>query len=103
MNGYGEYSWKDGRFYKGNYLNGEKDGFGIYRWADSRLYIGYWKNGKQDGFGKYVFIGGEVKFGIWKEGNRTLWLNDVQIEQLKAQKDKKFIFVLQSNYQKQEQ
>lgn len=32
MNGHGEYTWKDGRKYDGEYLNDKKHGFGVYTW-----------------------------------------------------------------------
>ena len=30
MNGYGEFKWPDGRIYKGNYKDDQKDGYGIF-------------------------------------------------------------------------
>jgi len=46
MEGFGKYTWKDGRSYQGEYLNDKKEGYGVYLWADGRKYEGYWKNGK---------------------------------------------------------
>ena len=40
MHGEGEYTWGDGRMYKGSYLNDKKHGFGEYTWNDGRKYIG---------------------------------------------------------------
>ena len=33
MHGKGKYSWKDGRFYEGEYFEDKKQGYGTYRWA----------------------------------------------------------------------
>jgi hypothetical protein len=38
MNGYGIYTWPDGRKYEGEYLKDKKQGFGKYTWADGRLF-----------------------------------------------------------------
>lgn len=42
MHGKGEYTWKDGRKYDGDYKDDLKDGYGIYHWADGRQYHGSW-------------------------------------------------------------
>ncbi len=33
MHGKGTYTWKDGRYYKGDYFNDKKHGKGIYKWV----------------------------------------------------------------------
>lgn len=53
MDGYGIYTWRDGRVYKGEYRDDKKHGFGIYKWADGREYAGNWYRGKQYGLGTY--------------------------------------------------
>ena len=40
MHGNGQYKWKDGRMYVGEYQFDKKHGFGIYTWADGRKYSG---------------------------------------------------------------
>jgi hypothetical protein len=76
MHGYGEFRWKDGKYYAGNYVEDRKEGFGIYYWTNpQRAYIGFWKNGKQDGVGKYINPK-MSRFGIWREGERTKWYNN---------------------------
>jgi hypothetical protein len=73
MSGYGEFYWKDGKRYKGFYLNDKKEGFGIYYWCEpSRIYIGFWKNGRQDGLGKYL-SSKHSKWGKWIGGERAAW------------------------------
>ena len=83
MNGYGEFHWKDGKFYIGYFENNKKTGFGIYVWSNPvKLFIGYWKNGKQHGVGKYI-SNKSVKYGLWNEGEREIWFE--KIEEFKKQ------------------
>ena len=76
MNGYGIYTWKDGRKYEGEYAMDKKQGHGIYTWSDGRKYDGEWDNGKQHGIGIYYDAQGNAKKGQWVNGKRTEWLND---------------------------
>jgi hypothetical protein len=55
-------------------VNNKKEGFGVFTWADGRIYKGNWINGKQSGTGKYIRPNGEIKMGIWKNGNRIKWI-----------------------------
>jgi len=89
MHGYGEFTWKDGKKYIGNYTNDRKEGFGIYYWSNPvRVYIGFWKNGKQDGFGKYINNKG-TKYGVWENGERKAWFNNA-FEALNAKGNEKY-------------
>ena len=72
MNGYGEFTWIEGKKYIGFYKNDKKDGFGIYYWPNNRYFIGFWRAGKQNGVGKYI-KGEVVKYGLWDEGKREKW------------------------------
>ena len=42
MDGYGVYTWLDGRKYEGQYKKDKKHGNGVYTWADGRKYDGQW-------------------------------------------------------------
>ena len=44
MNGYGEFSWKNGKKYFGFYKNDIKEDFGIYIYEQKpfQAYIGFW-------------------------------------------------------------
>lgn len=78
MNGYGEFHWKEGKFYIGYFENNKKTGFGIYVWSNPvKIFIGYWKNGKQHGLGKYI-SNRSIKYGIWNEGERETWLEKLE-------------------------
>lgn len=46
MDGVGEFSWPDGRKYKGKYLDDKKHGHGIFEWPDAKKYEGNWAYGK---------------------------------------------------------
>jgi hypothetical protein len=46
MNGKGNFKWKDGREYSGDYVNDMKEGYGTFTWPDKRQHTGFWKNGK---------------------------------------------------------
>lgn len=46
MDGYGVFSWSDGRRYEGEYREDKKEGYGVFNWPDGRKYKGNWKNGK---------------------------------------------------------
>jgi len=50
MDGYGEFTWLDGRRYLGHYSNDLKHGVGTYQWkapnGELKVYCGFWKEGK---------------------------------------------------------
>ena len=76
MEGYGIYTWKDGRRYEGQYKEDKKHGYGIYIWADGRRYEGWWYKAKQFGLGKYIVpADGRVRFGLWEDGKRIEWFD----------------------------
>ena len=72
--GSGDFTWPDGKVYRGNYVKDKKDGYGIFEWADGRKYIGYWKEGKQHGRGTYISPKGTRREGMWNEGRCIQWL-----------------------------
>lgn len=85
MDGFGIYTWSDGRTYQGFYKEDKKHGFGIYKWSDSKSYSGWWYEGKQHGLGIYDFKkagggSGKLKFGIWEDGKKVRWFNKDEID-----------------------
>ena len=46
MSGQGDFTWPDGRYYIGGYIDDKKDGKGIFTWPDGREYSGNWSKGK---------------------------------------------------------
>jgi len=105
MHGKGKYSWKDGRFYEGEYFEDKKQGYGTYRWAgkitnklfkekynfflfisnifsfqkDGKKYEGNWLNGKQEGIGKYIYPTLEERWGMFADGKKLRWLDPSEI------------------------
>ena len=59
-----------------------KEGFGIYTWTDGRQYRGWWFKGKQHGYGAYIGSNLELKHGIWDMGKRTHWLSDEDMHEI---------------------
>lgn len=81
MEGYGIYTWKDGRRYEGQYKEDKKHGYGIYVWADGRRYEGWWYKAKQFGLGKYIVpADSRVRFGLWEDGKRIEWFDQEKVE-----------------------
>ena len=46
MQGYGTFTWPDGRKYVGEYYDDMKQGNGTFEWPDSRRLVGKWVKGK---------------------------------------------------------
>ncbi len=92
--GYGQYVWKNGssywgefrdglkhgfgkwrknregpgNAYEGQYYKDKKQGFGIFKWASGNLYRGQYKNDERDGFGEMRWTDGSVYIGQWCRG-----------------------------------
>ena len=49
-NGDGEFTWPYDKFWRGNFVRGQREGKGEFKWADGRIYKGEWKTWKQYGF-----------------------------------------------------
>jgi len=45
MEGYGEFKFKNGDFYKGEWKNNKQNGQGLYFWKDGRSYNGTYVKG----------------------------------------------------------
>ena len=51
FNGKGKYTWANGSYYDGDWVNNKKQGSGEYKFIDGSLFSGNWINDKRDGFG----------------------------------------------------
>ena len=80
MNGFGVYTWKDGRTYEGYYIDDKKHGFGVYTWSDQKRYAGWWWGGKQHGLGTFISKEGKKKLGVWEDGKKSSWLTIEEAE-----------------------
>tara|TARA_R110000772_G_scaffold129517_4_gene237674 strand:- start:2581 stop:3258 length:678 start_codon:yes stop_codon:yes gene_type:complete len=67
-NGYGEYVWKDGDKYSGNFRKGKRNGKGINEWSDGSRYDGEWLKNKIHGQGIYTNANGERLEGNFRKG-----------------------------------
>ena len=46
MDGYGKFTFTDGKSFEGFYVQDKKDGYGIFKWSEHKRYEGWWKDGK---------------------------------------------------------
>mmetsp|Transcript_95698 Transcript_95698/g.219319 ORF Transcript_95698/g.219319 Transcript_95698/m.219319 type:complete len:85 (-) Transcript_95698:217-471(-) len=53
--------------YEGQYVDDKKEGFGKFTWADGRSYEGQWSGGKRSGKGVYTSSSGRTRTGEWKD------------------------------------
>ena len=93
-NGYGQYKWKNGSSYIGEFQNGlkfgfgkyrkskanqtnmyegqyfkdKKHGFGIAKWASGNVYRGQYKEDEREGIGEMKWIDGSLYIGQWERG-----------------------------------
>ena len=91
-NGKGRFTWEDGSYYEGDFVDGHFNGLGRYyfadldkyyegefrqsnmegkgieTWADGRRYEGDFKNGKKDGEGTFEWPSGIKYIGSWRNG-----------------------------------
>ena len=68
MHGQGSFTYADGSFYQGDFMNGKRHGKGTYTHFDGSIYSGDFKNGKYNGRGTYEYATGERYVGDFKEG-----------------------------------
>ena len=71
--GYGQYFWKNGSIYSGEFVNGIKEGFG--RWRKSKEYNasmheGQYVNDKKEGFGIFKWATGNKYMGNYVNDER---------------------------------
>lgn len=63
-------------YYKGHFYDDEKNGYGEFTWPNGKRYRGMWKNGKRHGEGEvYSLSTKEWKKGYWSKGKRVRWNN----------------------------
>ena len=69
FNYYGCCKYKDGSYYYGGWVEGERYGSGTYMYADGTTYVvGNWKNGALDGYGHIFYGNGSIFKGDFKNG-----------------------------------
>ena len=58
------------------------EGFGFYTWADGREFQGWWHRNKMHGVGIHISADEVSKFGLWQCGKRIKWLSETEIAQV---------------------
>ena len=87
FNGKGKYTWANGSYYDGDWVNNKKQGSGEYKFIDGSLFSGNWINDKRDGYGKFISSSGENFEGIYKnnmrngEGIHTYTVGNIKVTQ----------------------
>ena len=66
-NGYGTFTFPDGRKYVGESKDNKKHGQGTFTWIDGKKYVGQWKDGEQHGQGTYTHGDGTKYVGEFKD------------------------------------
>ena len=75
MDGIGKYTFADGDYHEGYYLNDQKNGIGIFTFAKKKeVYEGEFKNDLKHGLGElYKVLEDDkrklIEKGIWKNGS----------------------------------
>ena len=52
----------------GSYVDDLKEGYGVFSWGDGRMYEGEWKEGVMHGNGRFTDKHGETFQGAWVKG-----------------------------------
>lgn len=68
--GFGKFSWADGRIYQGGWSNNQENGFGILSWPNGQEYKGEWLDGSVTGRGILTTSTGEKYIGYWENWQR---------------------------------
>ena len=67
-NGTHDYTYADGRVYRGQWLEMQPSGQGTMTWPDGKKYVGQWKMGNPNGQGTFTQPHGGSAIGEWKNG-----------------------------------
>jgi len=69
LEGFGEYHWADGKYYKGNFKNNLFSGHGLYKTSDG-TYEGNFAENKKNGQGKFIWNENKYYEGEWLNGKQ---------------------------------
>lgn len=64
----GKFTYADGSYYIGHFVEGQPEGEGTCYYANGDVYIGGWKNHGPDGEGVITFTSGKKYSAVWKHG-----------------------------------
>ena len=81
--GRGRYTWSDGGFYEGAYLDqgrqphssssGKRNGYGVRWWVSGNSYEGNWLDDQMEGEGKFIGADGSVYVGPFHQNQKSGW------------------------------
>ena len=86
-NGKGKYSWANGNYYSGDWVNNKREGSGEFKFNEGSLFNGEWINNKRNGYGKFISSSGENFEGIYKndmrngKGKRSYTVGNIKVSQ----------------------
>lgn len=87
--GKGKMWWPDGAVYQGDFFDGFRDGYGLHDFANGDRYEGSVVRNKFDGEGSFSWVDGNSYHGIWKDGHiyeeKGLKKEDVDDDAVKGQ------------------
>lgn len=87
----GEFKWRNGTRYIGEYKKDQKDGYGEFIWNENKKYRGQWKNGHMNGYG-VLEKDNTLIFGQWAEDKLS---KEMSKEEFNAQKPADFGFLIE--------
>jgi len=68
LDGIGEIVYGPGCKYQGELKNGKNEGFGVYTWPNGKTVLSYWRAGAMHGPGLILEPNGRTTPGLWKDG-----------------------------------
>jgi hypothetical protein len=84
MHGKGTYEYADGKKYEGEFVYDQKSGNGILYFPDGRKYEGGWINNVQHGDGVFTSADGTYRRGIWVNGKKDQWTSSKKMRIVKS-------------------
>jgi hypothetical protein len=68
---YGEFTYRDGTKYQGQWLNSKRNGQGTFYWANGDKYTGQWVSDIKEGQASYIWSNGTKYVGQYKNDKRN--------------------------------
>lgn len=68
LDGTGEIAYGPGCKYQGGLKEGKNEGFGVYTWPNGKTVLSYWRAGVMHGPGLILETNGKTTPGLWEEG-----------------------------------
>lgn len=85
----GKYTYSDGSYYEGMFVNNQPEGEGICFYSNGSKYTGGWKNHSPHGIGVMTFTSGKKYGAEWNYGNPIRQITDNKLLNFDSAKKKK--------------